>query len=60
MNLKVYLATINMTVKDFSELVEYNPCYISRVIYGHVKAGKKLSRIIERATEGKVKKDEIC
>jgi len=55
MNLKVYLATINMTEKDFSNLISYNRCYISLIANGRVKPGKKLARIIERATQGKVK-----
>ncbi len=55
MNLKMYLASINMTVKDFSEIMEVSSKYMSRIIHGHSKPSRKLSQEIEKATDGLVK-----
>ena len=55
MNLKSYLANIKMTIKDFSALMDVNPNYLSSIINGHAKAGNRLARDIEKATNGTVK-----
>lgn len=55
MNLKVYLASIDMTVKDFAELIETAPNYVSRIARGHILPSKKLARRIEKFTDGVVK-----
>ena len=64
MKLKVYLATINMTVKDFGFLVNYNPTYLSQIVTGKKIPGKKLAKVIEDITDGQVKcltkHDEQC
>jgi len=54
MKLKTYLADINMTVKAFADLLQINHCYLSRVANGHTKPGRKLARLIEEITDGKV------
>jgi len=55
MKLKVYLAEIGMTLKDFSELLEINHRYLSRIMNGHIKPGRRLAADISRLTDGKVK-----
>lgn len=54
MKLKEYLANIDMTLKDFSEIIDRNPCYLSSVINGYKKPGKKLVKEVKAITEGKV------
>ncbi|MFA7192409.1 MAG: helix-turn-helix transcriptional regulator [Candidatus Paceibacterota bacterium] len=54
-NLKAYLCQINMTVKDFSKMIDYNPTYLSHILNGRVLAGHRLARDIDRATNGVVK-----
>jgi hypothetical protein len=54
MNLKVYLTTQDMTIKDFSELIGVTPRWLSCVIHGHAKPSKYLAKIIMELCEGKV------
>lgn len=54
MKLKVYLATIDMTLKDFSELVGCDRRYLSRIMNGHVKPGKRLAKDVFQLTDGQV------
>ena len=55
MNLKAYLADQHVTQKDFAATLGINERYMSRVVNGHVKPGKRLMRDIDALTEGKVK-----
>jgi hypothetical protein len=55
MNLRVYLAIENMSVTEFSKKINYNLTYISKLIGGKHHAGRKLAKIVEKATDGKVK-----
>lgn len=57
MNLRIYLATINMTQKDFSSLLDVDQRYMSRIINNRVLPGKKLARNIEKLTHGQIKFD---
>lgn len=54
MNLKAYLAESNMTMKSFADLLGINQRYMSRIMNGHIKPGKRLERDIHTLTEGKV------
>jgi hypothetical protein len=54
MNLRVYLATNEMTLKDFSTQVNYNSRYLSLILNGHKIPGKKLAKQIENITGGQV------
>jgi hypothetical protein len=54
-HLKIYLASINMTLTDFSVLMEKNLRYMSRVMNGHVLPGRRLAKEIEDITDGQVK-----
>ena len=53
--LKVYLAEINMTLKDFSSLIDCSYRYMSRVMNGHAVPGHRLAKEISQITDGKVK-----
>jgi hypothetical protein len=53
--LKGYLGETNIPVKDFAELVECDPQYLSRILHGKALAGKWLAKEIYRATDGVVK-----
>lgn len=50
MNLKVYLATVRLTLKDFCTLVNYNYRYMSRVMNGHLMPSQKLRKEIHKIT----------
>lgn len=54
MNIKVYLATKKMTLKEFSEKLGYNYAYLSRVSSGYTLASVKLAKLIKNLTEGDV------
>lgn len=54
MELHIYLATKRMSVKNFAQLVDCAPSYISRVSRGNCIPGRKLARNIEKVTEGQV------
>lgn len=54
MNLKAYLATNGMTMKEFSEKLGYNYAYISRISNGHVLASYKLYKEVKKLTDGMV------
>lgn len=59
MNLRVYLATKNIQIKDFSDILECNRSYLSRIISGHIKPSKRLAKEIERMTNGDVTAAEL-
>lgn len=54
MRLKIYLATINMSVKDFGKIINYNPNYVSRVSSGDLQPGKKFVEAVKQVTGGEV------
>jgi len=54
MNLKTYLASQDMTIKDFGSLVGVSSRYLSRVIHGHSIPGPKLRKVIADLSGGQV------
>lgn len=58
MKLRTYLADKNILLKDFSKKIGAHPNYISRIMYGYVKPGKRLERDIIRETNGVVSFDD--
>jgi len=54
-NLKAYLAEIGMTIKEFCEVIECNDKYLSRLIHGKKRAGRRLAKDIYQATSGTIK-----
>lgn len=55
MRLKVYLAIIDMTLKDFCKIAETDTTYINAIVGGRMRPGKRLSQDVEDITNGKVK-----
>ena len=51
-NLKAYLANIDMTLRDFSEIIECSPEHLSRVVKGKTMASPRLAKDIREATSG--------
>ena len=58
-SLKNYLYINNIMLRDASEKMGYNPCYMSRLINGRCPYGKKIAVLIEKFTDGKIKADDI-
>ncbi len=54
MNLKAYLATAGLTMREFSEKLGYNYAYISRIANGHGLPSYKLYKEIKKLTDGAV------
>jgi len=54
MDLKVYLATIDMSIKEFSELIDFNRSYVSLVLNGHRQPSRKFSQVVKELTDGQV------
>lgn len=59
MDLREYLFRHRISVKDFSERINYARAYISDIVNGGKKPGKKLAAIIEKATNGEVLAEEL-
>lgn len=59
MDLRTYLFLKNMTLKSFSETLNYSTAQISQVMHGRRKPGRKLARLIEQATNGEIKAEEL-
>lgn len=55
MNLKEYLFYKEITLKEFSKIVDVSACHLSSVITGFRPTTPKLLRAIERASDGWVK-----
>lgn len=52
LNLKAYLANIGMTSADFSVIIDCDPKYLSRLISGKLRPGRRLAKDIYQATGG--------
>ena len=59
MNLRDYLSLHRITVKDFSELVDYSRTHLSAIVNGKLKPSPKLARRIEKETHGEVKVEDL-
>jgi transcriptional regulator with XRE-family HTH domain len=60
MNLKEYLFYKGMTVREFCKLAEFSDAFLSSVLSGKKVPSAKTLRIIEKATKGKVKAENVC
>lgn len=58
MDLKEYLFKHRITVKEFSERVNYARGYISSVVNGK-KPGRILAEMIEKITNGEIKAKDL-
>jgi ribosome-binding protein aMBF1 (putative translation factor) len=59
MNLREYLFYNRITVKEFSEKIEYSRTHLSAIIHGRLKPSKRLAKQIERETNGEVTVKEL-
>ena len=55
MNLRVYLATQNLKVSDFAEMMDISRGYALALLNNKIKPSKKLSKNVEKLTNGEVK-----
>jgi transcriptional regulator with XRE-family HTH domain len=60
MNLREYLFYKNMSVREFCKVADFNDSFLSTVLSGKKKPSAKTLRLIERATGGKVKAENVC
>ena len=51
-NLKSYLANINMSIKNFAEIIDCQPSHLYQILCGNCYAGERLARDIYNATGG--------
>ena len=56
----IWLILHNMEFREFAEIIDCTPTYLSRIIHGHARISRRLARDIERATNGDVKARDIC
>lgn len=54
MNIKIYLATFNMTMKELSQKLGCNHSYLSRISKGEILPGRRLAKDIKEVTGGLV------
>jgi DNA-binding transcriptional regulator YdaS (Cro superfamily) len=59
MDLKLYLESRNIGVKEFALMVGVSTCTISNYINFHRKPRLDIARTIEKATKGKVTIDDL-
>lgn len=54
MDLREYLFRNRLSIAKFSKMINYNPNYISGVVTGKMKPGKKFIRAVKAVTKGAV------
>jgi plasmid maintenance system antidote protein VapI len=59
MHLREYLWKHKITIEEFAKSIGYNRHHISRVMKGEKKPGKGLANLIEKATNGEVKAEQL-
>ncbi len=59
MELRDWLHFERRTVKEFAEMLDYSRPHLTGVISGNYKAGSKLIRLVEKATNGQVTKEDF-
>jgi len=51
-NLKSYLANIDMTLKDFCEIIDADDKHMSKLMHGKANASHRLAKDVRQATGG--------
>lgn len=51
-NLKAWLANIDMTLKDFCEIIDCDDKHMSKIMHGHKNASHRLAKDVREATSG--------
>ena len=59
MDLREYLFRKRLTVKEFSETLDYTRTHLSQIINGNRRPSKRLAKAIEELTEGEVTIHEL-
>ena len=59
MNLRDYLSIHRLSVKEFSQSVDYSRTHLSAIVNGKLKPSPKLARRIEKETNGEVKAQDL-
>ena len=59
LDLRTYLFLKRRTLKSLADAIDYTPSQISAVVNGKRKAGRKLAKLIEKATDGEIKAADI-
>jgi transcriptional regulator with XRE-family HTH domain len=59
MELKIYLVKNRMTIKEFCEKIGYSRNQISGIINGKLRPSKRLAKVIQDATNGEVKAEDL-
>lgn len=59
MELKEYLYLQRLTIKEFSDILDYSRVHISSIINGKSYASDKIARKIERVTGGEVTRSDL-
>ena len=59
MKLREYLFVRRMSVKEFSEILDYSRTHLSAIVNETQKPSPKLARRIEKETKGEVKAEEL-
>lgn len=59
MKLKLYLAENRITIKEFCEQIGYSRNQISGIVNEKLRPSKRLAKVIEDATNGKVKSKDL-
>jgi len=54
-NLKSYLANIDMTLKDFCEIIDCDDKHMSKLMHGKANASHRLAKDVCQATDGLIK-----
>ena len=60
MNLREYLFYKEMSMEEFSKTADLSSSYVSQLLRGKLNPTAKTLRVIERATGGKVKAENVC
>lgn len=59
MNLREYLFHHRLKITAFAHRIEYGPGYVTEIINGTKKPGKKFAKAVEKATNGEVKAEDL-
>lgn len=59
MRLKLYLVKNRLTIKEFCEMIGYSRNQISGIANGTLKPSLRLAMVIEKATNGEVKVEDL-
>jgi plasmid maintenance system antidote protein VapI len=59
MHLREYLWKKELTIQQFANIIKYDRTYVSLVMRGKKRIGKRMAEAIELATEGEVKAEEL-